>query len=141
MKPTLGRERLDEADPALHFGPRPAAAAEAFWNKNESLARLGGDEELLRELCEIFLEECAKLLRGLRQGIAVADPQAVMRSAHSLKGELGYLGAKVAAQASRALEDMGHEKNMTRVAEVFVLLERELEDVCFAIKGFMGVMR
>jgi two-component system sensor histidine kinase/response regulator len=141
MKPKQGCERVDEVDPAFQFGPRPAASAEAFWNKRESLARLGGDEELLRELCEIFLEECPKLLQGLRQGIAASDPGAVMRAAHSLKGELGYLGANVAAQASRALEDLGHDKNMSCVSEVFVLLERELEDVCLAIKDFMGVRR
>ncbi len=141
MKPTHGRERVDEVDPGLQFGLRPGASADAFWNKSESLARLGGDEELLRELCEIFLEECPKLLQELRQGIAVGEPEAVMRAAHSLKGELGYLGAKMAAQSSRELEDMGHEKNMARAPEVFVLLERELGDVCLAIKDFMGVMR
>lgn len=141
MKPTHDHERVDEVDPGRQFGPRPAAPTEAFWNQSESLARLGGDEELLRELCEIFLEECPKLLQELRQGIAVADPEAVMRAAHSLKGELGYLGANVAAQVSRELEDMGHEKNMARVPEVFVVLERELGNVCVAIKDFMGVTR
>ena len=80
-------------------------------------------------------------MQELRQGIAIADPEAVMRVAHSLKGELGYLGAKVAAQASRELEDMGHEKNMAHVSEVFVLLERELGDVCLAIQDFIGVVR
>jgi two-component system, sensor histidine kinase and response regulator len=141
MKPNQGHERIDEEDPALQFRPRPGAARDAFWNKSESLARLGGDEELLRELCEIFLEECPKLVQKLRQAISEADPETVMRAAHSLKGELEYLGANVAAQASRELEDMGHEKNMARVPEVFVLLERELRDVCLAIKDFVGVTR
>src|SRR5690349_8766464 len=126
MKHSQGDELVDEVDAALQLGAGPSASADAFWDKSESLARLGGDEELLRELCEIFLEECPKLVQALRRGVAADDPEAVMRAAHSLKGELGYLGATVAAQSSGELEDMGHDKNMVRVPEVFGLLERQL---------------
>lgn len=129
----------------MYSAPQPAvppgAPAEAFWNRSESLARLGGDEELLRELCEIFVNEYPKLLQQLRLAIAESDPQAVMRAAHSLKGELGYLGANAAVQTSRELENMGHEKNLAGAAEVLVLLERELGDLHFAIQSSMGVMR
>jgi HPt (histidine-containing phosphotransfer) domain-containing protein len=47
-------------------------------------------------------------------------------AAHSLKGELGYLGAEDAVQAARELEDMGHDKNLSHAAELFIVLEREL---------------
>src|SRR5206468_10491038 len=50
-----------------------------------------------------FLEE---LLQKRREAIADADPDAVMGAAHSIKGELGYLGAAQATQAARELEDM-----------------------------------
>src|SRR5689334_6512378 len=96
------------------------------WDKTEALDRLGGDEDLLGELCQIFLAESPKLLQKLREAIAEADPQAVMRAAHSLKGELGYLGAEDAVQAARELEDMGHDKNLAHAAELFTVLEREL---------------
>lgn len=141
MKPNQGRARVDEVDTELQPGLCPGAAPEAFWDKGESLDRLGGDEDLLRELCEIFVDECPKLLQRLRQSIADGDPDALMRAAHSLKGELGYLGAKVAAQSSRELEDMGHEKSLARAPGVLIVLERELGDVCLAIKDFMGAMR
>jgi HPt (histidine-containing phosphotransfer) domain-containing protein len=38
----------------------------------------------------------------------------VMRAAHTFKGELSYLGAEEATHAARALEDMGHEKDLSR---------------------------
>ncbi len=117
------------------------ASAEALWNKREVLDRLGGDEVLFRELCGIFVDESPKLLEKLRQAIAAGDPEAVMRAAHSLKGELGYLGANAAVQASGELEDMGHEKNLIGATEVLVLLEKELGDLHFAIQASMGVMR
>lgn len=77
------------------------------WDRAEALERLGGDADLLGELCQIFLAESPKQLQKLREAIAEADPQAVMRAAHSLKGEIGYLGAAAAVQAARELEDMG----------------------------------
>lgn len=100
-----------------------------------------GDEDLFWELCEIFLEESPKLLHKLGQAIAESDSEAVMRAAHSLKGELGYLGAIEASHASQALEDMGHEKNLSQGAEVFALLERELAALHLEMKASSGATR
>ncbi len=113
--------------------------AAMVWARAEALNRLGGDEELLRELCQIFLEESPKLLQKLRQGIGDTDPDAVMRAAHSLKGELGYLSAAGASQAARELEDMGHEKNLSRAPAVLAVLERELAGLHLALKDPAGV--
>ena len=115
----------------------PSAVAppeQISWGKAEALQRLGGDEDLLRELCDIFLNESPKLLQQLREAIAAADPDAVMRAAHSLKGELGYLGATEAVKAARELEDMGHGKNLSQAGERFMLLEREFASLHLAVK-------
>jgi HPt (histidine-containing phosphotransfer) domain-containing protein len=106
--------------------PTSSGREKVSWDKTEALERLGGDEDLLGELCQIFVAESPKLLQKLREAIAEADPEAVMRAAHSLKGELGYLGAEDAVQAARELEDMGHDKNLSHAAELFTVLEREL---------------
>jgi two-component system, sensor histidine kinase and response regulator len=65
------------------------------WQRAEALERLGGDEDLLRELCQIFLEESPKLLRTLRQAALAGDADAVMRAAHSFKGELSLDDARL----------------------------------------------
>ena len=64
-----------------------------------------------------------------------------MRAAHSLKGELGYLGAAGASQAARELEDMGHEKNLSRAPAVLAVLERELAGLHLALKDPAGVVQ
>jgi two-component system, sensor histidine kinase and response regulator len=134
IEKTLSSFSGAESDPA------PSPAEKIVWGKAEALERLGGDEDLLRELCKIFWEESPKLLQKLREAIAEVDPQAVMRAAHSLKGELGYLGAPGAAQAARELEDMGYEKNLSRAPELFTLLERELAGLHLAMKNPAGAM-
>jgi HPt (histidine-containing phosphotransfer) domain-containing protein len=125
----------------LVSAPIASNSTKAAWDRVEALDRLGGDEELLRELCGIFLAESPKLLQKLRQAIAEADADGVMRAAHSLKGELGYLGAEDAMRAARKLEDMGHEKDLSNAAEVFALLEREFVGLHAALKDFAGATR
>jgi HPt (histidine-containing phosphotransfer) domain-containing protein len=121
--------------------PTPISSVKVSWDKTEALERMGGDQDLLRELCEIFLEESPKLLQRLCEALAESNANAVMRAAHSLKGELGYLGAAAALQAARALEDMGRDQNLSRAPEMLVLLERKLADLHVAMKDSAGAMQ
>jgi two-component system sensor histidine kinase/response regulator len=105
------------------------------WQKAEALERLGGDEDLLRELCQIFLEESPKQLHVLRRAVVAGDADAAMRAAHSFKGELSYLGAEDATQAARALENMAQEKDLSRAAQALASLEREVAELFLSIKS------
>jgi two-component system, sensor histidine kinase and response regulator len=121
-------------------GPGPAAgpSADVAWDRVGALERLGGDEDLLCELCQIFLDESPKLLQKLKEAIANGQSDDVMRAAHSLKGELGYLGATKAVQAARELEGMGHEKDLSRAAEVFAVLDKEFAGLHLTLKRSAG---
>lgn len=145
MEPTPGNESEHKkkpiAVPVQLPAPEENVSEKVLWGKDEAVERLGGDEELFWELCEIFLQEYPKLLQKLGQAIAESDAVAVMRAAHSLKGELGYLGAVEALKASRALEHMGHEKNLSEAAEMFASLERHLAALHRAMKVSAGATR
>jgi two-component system sensor histidine kinase/response regulator len=113
-------------------------ASTASWDKSKALHRLGDDEELLKELCQIFLEESPKLLHKLQQSVAAGDPEGVMRAAHSLKGESSYLNASGASQAARQLEEMGHAKDLSRASDTLAVLEREVAGLQLELKA-LGV--
>jgi two-component system, sensor histidine kinase and response regulator len=135
---------LEKPFSAVSGGPSSSVSTppgKVTWAKAQALDRMGGDEELLRELCQIFLEESPKLLQKLQQAIADRDSEAMTRVAHSLKGELGYLSAAAATQAAGELEDMGHENNLSRAVEALVVLERELAAIHLALKDTAGVIR
>jgi len=126
---------LEEALSApLQFALRPAP-----WSKSAVLERLGEDEDLLREMCVIFLSESASLLEKLRHAVDEGEAEAVMRAAHSLKGEASYLAAPAATEAARRLEDIGHEHDMVRAPAALALLEREMECLCRSVHEFAGV--
>ncbi len=106
------------------------------WNKAETIENLGGDEELLRELVEIFVDQSPKLLNKLRDAISSFDAEGVMRAAHSIKGELSCLGAAAAAETAQELETMGSKKEMAGASEMFTSLERELKALKLALADF-----
>jgi HPt (histidine-containing phosphotransfer) domain-containing protein len=116
----------------------PGASRPPSWSRAQVLDRLGGDEELLEELCQIFLKESPRLMERLRQGMANGDAAAIHRAAHSLKGEVSYLAAAGATQAARRLEDMGHERDLSAVSEAVRLMERELDELRQAIEDDAG---
>jgi CheY-like chemotaxis protein len=87
------------------------------WDVNKALERLGGDEKLLREVLEIFVEETPKLMVRLQQAVAEGDAHGIESMAHSLRGELSYFDA-VAASKARELEEMGRESHLEHTAEV-----------------------
>jgi two-component system sensor histidine kinase/response regulator len=118
--------------------PSQPAVPKASWDKTEALDRIGGDEQLLQELCEIFLEESPKLLQKLHQAVAAGDADAVMRAAHSLKGESSYLGAGGTSQAARQLEEMGRGNDLSRAGETLGVLEREVAGLRLNLKELAG---
>ena len=117
---------------------KQTALAPFIWNRAEALERIGGDEALLRELCEIFLDESPNLLRNLRKAIEDGDADSVMRAAHSLKSEVGYLGAAGASQAAQQLEDMGAVNKLAAAPKTLVVLEREISGLHSAMKDPAG---
>jgi HPt (histidine-containing phosphotransfer) domain-containing protein len=77
------------------------------------LTRVGGDEELLAGLIEIFMSECPKQLVQIREAIASGEPQSLEAAAHSYKGILQTLSANAAAAVASRLELLGREGDVT----------------------------
>jgi len=121
--------------PAQPATPAKPAAPTTSWKRAEALDRIGGDEELLQDLCHIFLEESPKLLEKLQQAVAAGDTDGVMRAAHSLKGEAGYLGADGTSHAARQLEEMGRDKNLSGAGDTLAALEKDLLILQHELRG------
>jgi PAS domain S-box-containing protein len=108
------------------------------WDITKVLERLGGDEQLLREVIGIFLEDIPTHMTNLRQGIARGNAESIVKTAHSLKGELGYLGIPEVSQRARELEQMGSKNDLERVAGEFALFETEISAVIASIRNVIG---
>jgi two-component system, sensor histidine kinase and response regulator len=96
-------------------------------NSAVALERLGGDEELLREVAQLFLEEYPVLVSELRTAVAAGDAEALQRAAHSLKGSVSNFGADAAHEAAFALEMTGRSREMSQARSRLLALEEALE--------------
>ena len=116
----------------------PAAAKAESWDRTQALDRIGGDEQLLRDLCQIFLEESPKLMAKMRHALAAGDCDGLMRAAHSIKGESSYLGAGRTSEAARQLEDMGRNQDLAHAGHTLAELEREISSLQDELKELTG---
>lgn len=62
-------------------------------DREAALERLDGDEELLQEIIDIFLEDAPRLFLALKQARLDQDHKTTERQAHSLKGASANVGA------------------------------------------------
>ena len=97
--------------------------------KAVALDRLGGDEELLQEVAELFLEEYPPLMAQIRSAIDSGNSQELERSAHSLKGSVANFGSDLAWQAALNLESMGRAGDLDGSLEAYKHLEQIMDAI------------
>jgi len=105
------------------------------FNQQAVLSRLGGDASLLREVAQIFLEDCPRLLDDLRRGVERGDTSAVKAAAHAIKGTVALFSAEPALEAAVRLEHMGSEGDLTELATAARVLEAEVARLTTALSA------
>jgi HPt (histidine-containing phosphotransfer) domain-containing protein len=90
------------------------------------MSKIDGDEELLKELVAIFLENYPKQMSDIKDAIEQGSSKALEKSSHSLKGSVGIFCTKLVYDTALKLELMGRENNLANAGEVYTLLEREI---------------
>lgn len=83
---------------------------------------------MLSELSEMFLDDASSALRDLKEAIESEDLPLVERTAHTLKGSSGNMGAKRMAGLCAELQDAGVSRGeLSRAPELLGRLEAEVE--------------
>jgi PAS domain S-box-containing protein len=122
--------------PAEEAGEAAERTADAVFDRDAALARVGHDEKLLGEMAGLFLEESAKLLARLREAVARRDAAALEQSAHSLKGSVANFAAASSYTAAERLEAVGKTGDWAVVELSFAELEKEIDRLTVAMASF-----
>jgi HPt (histidine-containing phosphotransfer) domain-containing protein len=88
------------------------------------LERVEGDQEVLSEMIQIFLEEAPVLMNAMHGALQSGDMVVLERSAHSLKGAVSNLSSKATAAAALKLEQDAKENNLQSAKESLAVVER-----------------
>ncbi len=98
------------------------------------LTRFGGDEDLMREVIEMFRGSAAEMLDDIRRAAAANDTGAVERAAHAIKGSLGELCAGEAQSLARDLEHAGREGRGGEITARLGALEGSVAELLVALE-------
>jgi signal transduction histidine kinase/CheY-like chemotaxis protein/HPt (histidine-containing phosphotransfer) domain-containing protein len=109
--------------------------SEVPWNMSKTLEQLGDDVTLFQEVMEIFLTEAPKHLAALRLAVENGQAETVETAAHTLKGELGYLGIPEISQRASQIEEMGRSKNVSGAANLLAQFEADINGLFTAIRS------
>ncbi len=97
-----------------------------------AIQRMGGDEELYREVLAVFFDDVPKQLELLRSAFAAKDMATAERQAHSLKSAAGNIGADEMRDACLAAERAfrGKSESVEKLGElceaIYLTFERVL---------------
>ncbi|MBL8149653.1 MAG: Hpt domain-containing protein [Blastocatellia bacterium] len=87
------------------------------------------EEDILVELIGLFIEDTPPKLQMLRQTFTEKDRNLFARTAHSLKGSSGNLGASQMMEICSFLENEGRGEELESLAPFIDLLEKSYERV------------
>ncbi|MEJ2170897.1 MAG: response regulator [Desulfobacterales bacterium] len=131
-------EAFVPAEPEEEAPASPGPAADG--NKSVSLNSEGlmrsfeNDQDLFKELVEIFLNDSPQLLSNLRDSLNSNDADTFKRTAHSLKGMLRNFQAESAAETAFELEQIGERGKLDGAGQIVDSLAGQLEEVSRKLK-------
>ena len=113
----------------------PARVLEVF-SREEFLAQLDGDEELMQQMIALFQENTPRLLDDIGDAIARRSPGDVARSTHALLSSLGVVGAAAARRLTLEVAAHGERGDYGAAGADFAALAGEIAEIKTFLSDF-----
>jgi len=111
----------------------PAKAApersDGAFSRELALLKMGGDEELLKEVVVAFLDACDATVRPVELAVKARDAKALRRAAHTLKGSVATFSTGPVYETALELERCGRDDCMETAQQSYQRLRSELEQL------------
>jgi two-component system sensor histidine kinase/response regulator len=104
------------------FGP-------VIFDKQHALARLGGLEDVLRDVMQLMTTESPRVYAEIGASFQRGDVVALKRSAHTLKGAVGLVGAIDLVRRLRHVEDSASSGELATAAKEFDEIDRQFAEL------------
>jgi HPt (histidine-containing phosphotransfer) domain-containing protein len=85
------------------------ASSLPIFDRAALLGRVDGDDALLGEVVEVFLDDAPKALHAVEGALSRTDLPALRAAAHALKGAAANISAEALRAAAGALEQLAHD--------------------------------
>jgi two-component system sensor histidine kinase/response regulator len=124
----LSVQPAKKQEPAIHMpSKQPMIKQEPAINLEELRARLDGNDDLMAELAQLFLDDAPRQIQAIREAQTNGDASRMENAAHTLKGSASTLGANGLTSLARELEMQGREMHLEGSNDLCSQLEKEWE--------------
>jgi len=96
---------------------------DSIFDRQSLMERVGGNEDILRNIIQLFLDETPKQLKNLEEHLISGNLDAAMNGAHSIKGSAGNFGALQMRESAYCLESYCREEDLEKANETFAQLK------------------
>lgn len=107
-----------------------------IFSVDEAIVLVGGREEMVVRLCEVFLEELPASVELVLSAVRSGDAAAQHRNAHSLKGAASVISASRLSTLMAELESAGRKG--TAMPEVAEQIEKVAKDTTEALAAYLA---
>ena len=122
------------AKPVSESHPEPTS--EPGVSIADLVARVGGDEKLLKRMIHTFLRDTPKRLGGIAAAIRRKNPETLASLAHALKGSVSIFGAEAARKKANELQELGRSGELSGAAETLARLKEEIAKLQANLRGY-----
>lgn len=129
-----GVSRTGKKDGSLDNGSGDEKCS-AIFDKKAMTARFGGDEDLVREILDSFIEEWPLMMEKIRGRLAGEDGELIVPLAHALKGAAANVNAGRIKGAALNLEILAAGENFVECESVIEIMIMEFERFKREISG------
>ncbi|WP_350287620.1 Hpt domain-containing protein [uncultured Croceitalea sp.] len=99
-----------------------------------------GDEDFVRSVVTVFLEEVPEDLQALEEAISTKDYEQIYKMAHKIKPNVDLLGMEQTRANALEIETLGKQDgNFDTIQEKFPLLKTDVEQVVTELKNDFGL--
>ena len=113
------------------------AAARSAVDFEAAASRVAGGLKGVRQLAEVFLEECQSLGDTLDRELAAGDAAAIRRAAHTLKGSANLFAASRVSQLALDVEKAAANDDLETVRQEMPRLRSEVERMLAELREFL----
>jgi CheY-like chemotaxis protein len=129
-------ESLGTAGEARSSEPK-AGPETAEFDFQPALTRLKGDQQLLKEQMQFFLDDAPALVADVRSNVERQDSQALEFAAHRLKGLASSLDAHLVVEQADQLEQLGRGGNLDQAGPACDRLQAHFAELCEAVREYI----
>ncbi|MFQ5964695.1 MAG: Hpt domain-containing protein [Candidatus Scalinduaceae bacterium] len=121
----------------VNYNEEKVQESKTVFDKDEALKIIEDDEEFLKELAEMFINDSPELMSNIKEAVSSRNLKALEKSAHKLKGAVAYFGKKPVFKTALKLEMMSEQSRLDDVEEIYGILVREVERLVNALREFI----